>query len=93
MYGTQKGATPEACRVLDSHLTNWADLVTQVYGNDLRDTAGAGAAGGLAFGLASVLGARLTPGLDLMLELTGFEDASERCLNAVLASRSMYWLL
>ncbi|MHB1801106.1 MAG: glycerate kinase [Actinomycetes bacterium] len=74
VYGPQKGATPGDVRLLEAGLTRWAELVAAATGADLRDQPGAGAAGGAGFGLAAVLGARLLPGIDLMLDLTGYRD-------------------
>ena len=36
---------------------------------------GAGAAGGVGAGALAFLGARLTPGIDLLLDLVGFDEA------------------
>ena len=74
IYGPQKGATALQVDALDARLRHWADHVNVATGRDLRTMPGAGAAGGLAFGLASVLGARLVPGIEFMLEFTGFHD-------------------
>lgn len=73
VYGPQKGATGADIGILDARLERWADSVERATGLDSRSLPGAGAAGGLAFGLAAVLGARLVPGIDFMLEFTGFE--------------------
>ncbi|HSE70320.1 MAG TPA: glycerate kinase [Nocardioidaceae bacterium] len=74
VYGPQKGATPARVAELDPALGHWADLVADATGRDLRDMPGAGAAGGLAFGLSAVLGARMTPGIALLLDVTGFDE-------------------
>ncbi|MBY4130136.1 glycerate kinase [Rhodococcus fascians] len=74
IYGPQKGATRHDVGILDEHMQHWADQVEEATGHDSRSLPGAGAAGGLAFGLAAVLRARLVPGIDFMLEFTGFEQ-------------------
>jgi len=74
VYGPQKGATPEQERVLDVALGHWADVVATATGPDLRETPGAGAAGGVGFAALALLGARLQSGIDLMLQLVGFDD-------------------
>jgi glycerate 2-kinase len=74
VYGPQKGAGPDDVRRLDAALSHWADLVAVSTGNDQRDVPGAGAAGGVGFAALAVLGARLRPGIELMLDLLGFED-------------------
>ncbi|MHA6759106.1 glycerate kinase [Streptacidiphilus sp. PAMC 29251] len=75
VYGPQKGASPADVAELDAALTRWADAVATLTGTDLRDTPGAGAAGGLGFGALALLGARLQPGIELLLDLLGFDQA------------------
>ncbi|MEV6333854.1 glycerate kinase [Nocardia vinacea] len=74
VYGPQKGADGNQVEVLDAALTHWADCVAVATGTDLRDRAGAGAAGGVGFAAVAVLGARLRPGIELVLELVGFDE-------------------
>ncbi|MFI7667435.1 glycerate kinase [Nocardia sp. NPDC049526] len=74
VYGPQKGADGDQVEVLDAALTHWADCIAVATGNDLRDRAGAGAAGGVGFAAVAVLGARLRPGIELVLELVGFAE-------------------
>jgi glycerate kinase len=75
VYGPQKGATPADVRLLEEALTHWADLVGDTTGRDDRDVAGAGAAGGVGYAAVALLGARLRPGIELVLDLVGFHDA------------------
>ena len=74
-YGPQKGADPDEVRLLDVALGNWADVVAAATGGDRRDEPGAGAAGGVGFAAAAALGAKLRPGVTLVLDLVGFADA------------------
>src|SRR5213079_2634687 len=53
-YGPQKGATPDDVRELDHRLTLLADTLEAATGRRERETSGAGAAGGTAFGLLCV---------------------------------------
>ncbi len=71
VFAPQKGALPQDVELLDRALAQWADVVDTATGADQRDLPGAGAAGGVGFALAAVLGARLRPGIGLLLELTG----------------------
>jgi glycerate 2-kinase len=75
VYGPQKGAGPDEVASLDRALAAWADVVAATTGKDLRDTPGAGAAGGVGFGALALLGARLRPGTEVVQELTGLEAA------------------
>jgi glycerate kinase len=77
IYGPQKGADPAQVEELDAALSNWAALVAQETGQDLRDTPGAGAAGGVGFAALAVLGAELRPGIELVLDLVGFREQLE----------------
>lgn len=74
VYGPQKGAGPAQVLELDDALTHWADVVAATTGADVRDRAGAGAAGGVGFAALALLGAELRPGIELVLDLVGFED-------------------
>src|SRR4051794_23835690 len=78
VYGPQKGAGPETVTLLDRALGHWADLVATATGHDLRELPGAGAAGGLGFGAAALLGAEGRSGVELPLELSGFPEAGAR---------------
>jgi glycerate kinase len=68
-FGRQKGATPDQLEVLEEALARLADVVARDLGCDFRETAGAGAAGGLGFGLMSFCGATFRPGFDLVAEM------------------------
>ncbi|MBX7210867.1 MAG: glycerate kinase [Verrucomicrobiaceae bacterium] len=71
VYGPQKGVRD--IDFFEARLTKLADLVARDLGTDFRDEPGAGAAGGLGFGLMSFCGARLVPGFDLVASITGLE--------------------
>lgn len=75
VYGPQKGATPADVAVLDAALGHWADVVRATTGRDGRDSAGAGAAGGVGYAALALLEATLRPGIELVLDLVGFDDA------------------
>ena len=78
VYGPQKGAGPDDVRELDDALTHFADVVAETTGADHRSHEGAGAAGGTGFAALAVLGAEFRPGVELVLELVGFEDRISR---------------
>jgi glycerate kinase len=75
VYAPQKGASTEDVAVLDAGLVRLAEVLRRDLGVDVAATAGAGAAGGVGAGALAFLGARLTPGIDLLLDLVGFDDA------------------
>ncbi|WP_116451309.1 glycerate kinase [Blastococcus litoris] len=72
VYGPQKGADQGHVDLLDDGLSRLADRIAEATGHDVREAAGAGAAGGVGFAAMAVLGAALRPGIDLMLELLDF---------------------
>ncbi len=74
VYGPQKGATPAEVARLDAGLRRWAAVVAAAVGQDWSRAPGAGAAGGVGFAALAVLGARLRPGIEVVLELTGVES-------------------
>jgi glycerate kinase len=75
VFGPQKGATPADVATIERALTTWADVLEPAAGRRLRDIARGGAAGGLAFGLATALGAELIDGIDTFAGLSGLADA------------------
>ena len=74
VFGPQKGATPEQLEMLERALTRLADVVAQQFGFDYRNEPGAGAAGGLGFGLISFCDAKVRPGFDVVAEAVGLES-------------------
>lgn len=78
VYGPQKGATPTDVARLDEALAHWDRLVSATTGTRHADTPGAGAAGGVGYAALAVLGAELRPGIELLLELVGFEHRLAR---------------
>jgi glycerate kinase len=74
VYGPQKGATPAQIALLTRRLERLADMYRDRTGVDVRELEGAGAAGGLAGGLAAI-GAQLEPGFDVVADAVGLDDA------------------
>src|SRR5207253_4479830 len=77
VYGPQKGASPEDVALLDRALGHFAAVVYRDLGEDVRNLPGAGAAGGLGAGLIAFLGARLRPGVDVVMESVGLRERLE----------------
>ena len=75
MYGPQKGASPAEVDALAAGLRRWAAVVAAAVGRDWSRAPGAGAAGGVGFAALAVLGATRRPGIELVLDLAGFEGA------------------
>ena len=75
VYGPQKGASPAEVGALAAGLRRWAAVVAAAVGRDWSQSPGAGAAGGVGFAALAVLGATRRPGIELVLDLVGFEGA------------------
>ena len=74
VFGPQKGASRDELKVLEQALTRLVNVVAEDFGFDYRDKPGAGAAGGLGFGLMSFCGATIRPGFDVVAEAVGLES-------------------
>ena len=74
IFGPQKGAGEAERVVLEAGLARFAGLVTEAMGRDDTRLPGAGAAGGVGYAAQAVLGARMRPGVELVLDLMGFEE-------------------
>jgi len=73
VFAPQKGATAEQVRMLEDRLRERAVEYRERFGVDVTALAGAGAAGGLAGGLAA-LGARIERGFDVVAEQLRLAD-------------------
>src|SRR5450432_201246 len=71
IFGPQKGATPEQIDQLESGLTR---LLEKTGRHDLANLPGAGAAGGLGFGMMAFFNATLRPGIDIITEAIGLRE-------------------
>ncbi len=73
LFGAQKGATPAQIEFLTARLHKLQQQYLDDYGVDVSKIEGAGAAGGLAGGLAA-LGASLVPGFDIVADEVGLHE-------------------
>ena len=71
VYGPQKGLRATDLPQAERCLRRLATVVSRQAGHNLARMPGAGAAGGLGFGLAAFLGARLEPGFALFARHSG----------------------
>jgi glycerate kinase len=84
VYGPQKGATPETVRRLDANLGHLATVIGRDLGRSVAGVPGAGAAGGLGAGLLAFTGARLRPGIDVVIDAVGLRSrlaGADLCLT------------
>lgn len=78
VYGPQKGATEAQVEELERGLAHLVELCRRAGVECDPEAPGAGAAGGLGFGLAAFLGGRLVPGAEYLLDLIGFGERAAR---------------
>ncbi|MCE9678220.1 glycerate kinase [Shewanella sp. AS1] len=68
IFGPQKGATPEMVTQLDNALNHFAEMTLSTGVHECRNLPGAGAAGGMGYGMLAYLKAELRPGIDIVME-------------------------
>ena len=73
IFAPQKGASPEMVERLDRALCHYSEVVDA----DAAEVAGAGAAGGMGYVLYTMLGARMRPGIEIVLALLDFERRAQ----------------
>ncbi|MGI9855968.1 glycerate kinase [Vibrio vulnificus] len=74
VFGPQKGATPAMVTILDKNLAHYAAIIKQQLGVDVRDMAGAGAAGGMGAALLGLLNAELRPGIEIVMDAVRLDE-------------------
>ena len=77
VFGPQKGATPEMVEELDQNLHHFAAVVRRDLNKNYENTPGAGAAGGLGFGLLTFTNATIQSGVEAVLEMTHFKEKTQ----------------
>lgn len=75
VYGPQKGVRLERIPAFEAALCHLAEIVRRDLGMDMATAPGAGAAGGLGFGLMTFCRAEMQPGFDLVASVTQLEAA------------------
>lgn len=73
IFARQKGADDAAIERLDRGLRHFSNIMEQHFGKDFSQEKGAGAAGGVGVAGLAFLNATLRPGIEMIMELTGFE--------------------
>ena len=79
VYASQKGASEYDVELLESGLARLAEVVSATLVPGLEDKPGAGAAGGLGFGLMAFTGAEIRPGIEVVMDVVGFEEKLDGC--------------
>ncbi|MBQ4888351.1 glycerate kinase [Shewanella sp. UCD-FRSSP16_17] len=82
IFGPQKGATPQMVTELDNALRHFASIVNNTSQlslvNDIDLFPGAGAAGGMGFGVMALLDAKLQPGVDIVVQAVKLAEKMDK---------------
>lgn len=76
-YGPQKGADAQMLSQLEAGMTSFAKVLEEFSGRPVAFCPGAGAAGGMGAMVLGLLGGKLMPGAQLLLESVGFDGLLE----------------
>ncbi|WP_142502731.1 glycerate 2-kinase [Klebsiella sp. 2680] len=74
IFGPQKGATEAMIRELDRNLEHYADVIKTDLHVDVKQVAGAGAAGGMGAALMAFLNAELRSGIEIVTQALNLEE-------------------
>lgn len=74
VFAPQKGADAAMVELLDGQLKALSEVVKRELGADISTLSGAGAAGGFGGGAVAFLGARLRPGIEVVLDTVDFDS-------------------
>ena len=85
IFAPQKGASPDVVERLDRALRHYAEVMDA----EAAEVAGAGAAGGMGYALYTMLGARMCPGIEIVLSLLDFERRAEGAVLVVTGEGSI----
>ena len=77
VFGPQKGADEKAVQVLDTALSDLADLVKMLFHRDTKNLPGAGAAGGLGWAFVTFLNGKLEKGTEIVADATSLKEKLE----------------
>lgn len=78
VYGPQKGANETELKILENGMKNLTSVCKKVYGFDLSRKNGAGAAGGLGYGIMQFFSGKLIKGAKALLDSFNFDEMIEK---------------
>ena len=74
VFSPQKGASSKMVSELDNNLIHLADMVNKDLGFSSWDFKGAGAAGGMGYGMKAFMGSDIQMGIETLLDIINFDD-------------------
>ncbi|MCD6435539.1 MAG: glycerate kinase, partial [Clostridiales bacterium] len=78
-FAPQKGANNNSCKLLEKGMFNFANIIENHFGKELRNIPGTGAAGGLGMCFLSFFNSYLKKGIDLVLDTLEFDSYLDNC--------------
>ena len=79
VFAPQKGADREQVELLDYNLRRFAETINDCMHMDVSELVSGGAAGGMGAGAYVFLGAKLARGIELVLDVVGFDSKLDNC--------------
>ncbi len=79
VFGKQKGFYPNQIKQIDEGMENYRNQIQRYRNVDINAMAGSGAAGGIGSVLISLLGAKMIPGIELLLSYCDIHDEIRTC--------------
>ena len=77
VYAPQKGASPKQVEILDDGLKHLCQVVESQLGKSVSDLIGGGAAGAMAGGMYAFFNAKISKGIEVVLDTVHFEELLE----------------
>jgi glycerate kinase len=77
IFGPQKGANSDQVQFLDAGLRHLAEIVRKEFLLNIAETAGAGAAGGMGYGMRVFLDSSIQMGIETVLDTVNFNELLE----------------
>lgn len=90
-FGRQKGGTPEILDELETGMKQYVSVLYKMFGKDVNQITGAGAAGGLGAALCVFLNATMKSGIETVLDLIDFDHLLEGVDLVVTGEGRMDW--
>ncbi len=79
IFGKQKGFYPNQIKQIDDGMTNYRNQIERYRKVDIDSFPGSGAAGGVGSVLIGLLGAKMIPGIELLLRYSDIHEAIRDC--------------
>lgn len=89
VFGPQKGATPEQVELLAHAMETYAEAIHRTTGIDVGSAPGAGASGGLGAAVLGLLGGKLHPRYDIVMQYLDLDSMIARADLVITAEGSL----